>query len=93
LGVKFEGAGVRVRTEAGGKTEMFGMFNYGPGLTADDRRPAIDIDNASFSLAGIRELNFAGYPYTVKVREARGTEVRTVEQVSWIGWSLFSGWQ
>jgi len=96
LGVKFEGAGVRFRTSAGGRTEVLGMFLYDPGnLKEDDTRPIFDIDNASFSVAGLREINFGGHTYTVKVREKRGDETRTLDKKNeggWIGWSLFKGW-
>lgn len=95
LGMKCEGAGVRVRTERGGKTEILGAFIYGPGVPADDTRPLFDIDNASLCLMGIREIAF-GETYTVKVRERRQDEVREYRlkpgEHGWIGWALYSGW-
>jgi len=92
MGLKYEGAGVRFRTDTGGKSEAFGMFNYGPGLAGDDMRPAFEIDNASFSIAGVREINFGGNAYNVKARELRGsTEERSLGG-GWIGWPLYSAW-
>jgi hypothetical protein len=97
LGMKCEGAGVRVRTSDGGRTEVFGAFIYDPGdLRPDDRRPMFDIDNASLCVMGIREICFGRHTYSVKVRERRGAEVRTLGAApgehGWIGWPLFSGW-
>ncbi len=98
LGMKCEGKGVRVRTSDGGRTEVFGAFIYGPGdLKKDDTRPMFDVEDASLCVMGIREINFGGNTYPVKVREKRGGEVRTLGTPSgehgWIGWPLFSGWQ
>jgi hypothetical protein len=95
LGIKCEGAGVRFRTSGGGRTELFGMFNYGPGnLKADDGRPMFDIENACFSMAGLREIAFGGRTFPVKVRETRGRDTRTLgsdKEHGWIGWALYSG--
>lgn len=97
LGVKCEGKGVRFRTSDGGRTEIMGGFFYDPGdMTADDRRPMFDIDNASVSIMGIREIAFGGTMFGVKVRERRGEETRTLgndREGGWIGWSLYSGWR
>ena len=98
LGMKCEGAGVRVRTSDGGRTEVFGAFIYDPGdLRPADRRPIFDIDNAATCVMGIREICFGRQTYPVKVRERRGNDTRTLGTApgehGWIGWSLFSGWQ
>ncbi len=95
LGMKSEGKGIRVRTRAGGATEVYGVFMYSPGLAEDDRRPMFDIDHASLTIAGIREICFGGSAYHVKVRERRGDETREWAEGrdgGWIGWSLYSGW-
>ncbi|MDW8104199.1 MAG: glycosyl hydrolase family 28-related protein [Armatimonadota bacterium] len=95
LGMKCEGAGVRVRTERGGKTEILGTFIYGPGVPASDTRPLFDIDNASVCLMGVREIAF-GETYAVKARERRGSDQREFRlqpgEHGWIGWALYSGW-
>lgn len=88
LGVKHEGRGVRFLTDAGGQTEILGLFNYAPNIAKDDLRPAFDIADGDFSAAGIREISF-GNTYPVKVRERRGAEVRTEKGGGWIGWALF----
>lgn len=89
LGIKHEGRGVRFRTDSGGRTEILGLFNYSPNIAKDDLRPAFDVADAFFSAAGVREISF-GNTFNVKVREARGVEVRTEKGGGWIGWSLFS---
>ncbi len=88
LGVKHEGRGVRFRTEAGGRTEILGLFNYAPDIAKDDQRPAFDVVDAAMSLAGIREISF-GNTFPVKLREVRGSQTRTETGGGWIGWSLF----
>ncbi len=90
LGVKHEGKGVRFRTDGGGQTEILGLFNYAPNVPKDDLRPAFDIADGLFSAAGVREISF-GNTFNVKVREARGGDVRTETGGGWIGWSLYSG--
>ena len=93
LGAKFEGAGVRFKTSGGGRTEVLGMFLYDPGnLKPEDQRPIFDVHNASFTIAGLREITFGPHTYTTKVREKRGDETRTLDKKDeggWIGWSLF----
>ncbi len=89
LGVKHEGKGVRFRTDRGGRTEILGLLNYAPDVPKDDLRPAFDVADGLFSAAGVREISF-GNTFNVKVREARGDEVRTETGGGWIGWSLFS---
>jgi Pectate lyase superfamily protein len=91
LGMKHEGKGVRVRTDGGGRTELFGVFNYGPGLEKTDERPAFVVEDARFSLQGIRELNFGGSDYPVKVREIRHGRTNEIRGGGWIGWPLYSG--
>lgn len=92
LGVKHEGAGVRFRTDQGARTEILGMFNYGPGVDAEDPRAIVEADQSAFALAGAREIVFGGHSFPVKVREVRGAEVRQTEGGGWLGWSLYSGW-
>jgi hypothetical protein len=92
LGVKHEGAGVRFWNDNGGRTEVFGMFNYGPGVSADDTRPIIHNDNSPFCLMGAREIVFGGNAFPVKVREIRGNEIRPIQDGGWIGWAMYSGW-
>ena len=93
LGAKCEGAGVRFRTSAGGQSEIFGMFNYGPGnLEPGDPRPMFDVADATLTVAGLRELNFGGSTWPVKVRQRQGAETRTLgndRESGWIGWPLF----
>lgn len=93
LGMKFEGKGVRVRTEKAGRTEAYGVFNYGPGVKNVDTRPMFDILDASFAVHGLRELSFGGDCWPVKVREKRGAETRLLDskkEGGWTGWSTYS---
>ena len=97
LGVKHEGQGVRFATRAGGKTEILGVFNYGGTKDEKDPRPSFIVEDASFSLAGIREIAFDQHTALNKVRETRSGETRTLDKEApgaggWIGWSLYSGW-
>jgi hypothetical protein len=92
LGVKHEGAGVRFWNDNGGQTEVFGMFNYGPGVSADDTRPIVHNDNSPFCLLGVREIVFGGNAFPVKVCEVRANQVKTLEGGGWIGWAMYSGW-
>ena len=96
LGMKSEGRGVRIRTDNGGRTEVFGVFMYGSGTPPGDNRPLFDIDNAQMCVMGIREIAFNAPTYNVKVRERRGNETREFRlkpsEHGWIGWSLYSGW-
>jgi hypothetical protein len=98
LGVKHEGKGVRFATRNSGRTEILGLFNYGGTRDENDPRPCFIVEDASFTLAGIREIAFNQHTFLNKVRETRGGETRlyhknTVQEHGWIGWSLFSAWQ
>jgi hypothetical protein len=96
LGIKHEGRGVRFGTLAGGRTELFGVFVYGPGIAGDDRRPLFAVDDASLTVAGLREIVFGGNAYLGKVREKRAGVERSLTaeaEPGWIGWSLFSAWR
>lgn len=91
LGVKHEGKGVRWSTEAGGQSEVFGLFNYGPGdIAKEDPRPAFVVRDAAFALMGVREISF-GESYPLKVREVREGQTREVVGGGWMGWSLYRG--
>jgi hypothetical protein len=95
LGVKCEGRGVRFRTRLGGRTEVLGMFLYGPGIDPKDERPVFAVEDASFSVVGLREIAFDVPTYNRKVVEKRGAETRTLgsdKEGGWIGWTLYSGW-
>lgn len=93
LGVKHEGVGVRFRTEKGGRTEVFGVFNYLAGVPEGDRRAAFEVQDGQLSVAGWREISFAGPTSGVKVRETRKGEVGEANAVpgehGWIGWALY----
>ena len=95
LGVKTEGKGIRFATRNGGRTEILGMFVYGSGIEKNDLRPLFDIENASFSIAGMREIAFDVPTWNVKVREKRQNEIQSLgvdKEGGWIGWSLYCGW-
>jgi hypothetical protein len=71
------------------------MFLYGPGLDEQDRRPIFAIEDAAFSVAGLREIVFGGHAYFTKIQERRGSETRRLgseTEGGWIGWALYSGW-
>jgi hypothetical protein len=99
LGTKSEGSdgGIRYATTAGGRTEIFGMFQYTNGRIApDDARPMLDVVDGALSVMGLREICHTGKPYVVKLREQRGNETRTLTvktEGGWTGWALGSGWR
>jgi Pectate lyase superfamily protein len=92
LGSKTEGKGLRYLTNAGGRTELFGAYEYATeSVEANDLRPIFMVDNATVSIAAVREVNFNGKPFVVKVLERRGSEIRRLTQKSNINeWALFS---
>ncbi len=90
MGVKHEGAGVRLVNDNGGEMEVFGMFNYSPGLEADDPRAAIETDESPFCLMAAKEVHFGGSSYPVKVRETRGGVTREVGEG--MAWAMYTGW-
>lgn len=96
LGVKHEGRGVRFATKNGGRTEILGLFYYGGFPDENDERPVFLVDNASFSVTGLREIAFESHTATNKVREIRSKENRLLTKQTeggWIGWTLFSGFR
>ncbi len=77
LGVKCEGAGIRVRTVNGGRTEILGMFNYTTAkIEETDTRPIFDVKDASLSVTGFREYAPGYAPYRRKITETRGDVVK-----------------
>lgn len=95
LGVKCEGKGVRYLVSDRGRTEILGMFVYGPGIDANDERPIFDVRDGSLSVIGLREIAFDVPTYGVKLREKRGKETRLLkagEEHPWIGWSMIGAW-
>lgn len=96
LGVKHEGRGVRFSVRDGGRTEILGLFNYGGTKEELDPRPCFDVVDASFSVAGLREIAFESHTALNKVREKRGAESRILDkrkEGGWIGWPLYSGFK
>jgi len=95
LGTKSEGKGLRYRTTSGGRTEIFGAFQYtNEPIAETDRRPMFDVNNAWLSVAGVREICHNGQPYVIKVREQRGEEVRELDKLrapGWTSWPLYNG--
>ncbi|MDX2053424.1 MAG: glycosyl hydrolase family 28-related protein [Polyangiaceae bacterium] len=95
LGTKSEGKGVRYRTTSGGRTEIFGAFEYtNEPIDDKDRRPMFAVKDAWLSIAGIREICHNGQPYVVKLREERDDDVRELDKVrepGWTAWPLYNG--
>jgi hypothetical protein len=96
LGMKCEGKGVRALTSNGGRTEIFGIFNFeAGGYDSKDLRPLFVVKDAQFLLMGMRDMVFGGSLAPIKVRETRGNETRTLgidKEPGWIGWSIYDGW-
>jgi hypothetical protein len=92
LGMKCEGRGVRVRTTGGGKTDVHGVFIYGPGIKKGDARPIFDVVDSTLVVSGLRELVFGGDAYFVKVREKQNGQLKSLgsdKEGGWIGWSRY----
>ncbi len=92
LGVKHEGRGVRFATRQGGKTEAFGIFNYGGSPEEMDMRPSFIVDDSAFSIGGLREIAFDSQTAYNKVREKAEGDSRVLDKQKeggWIGWSLY----
>jgi hypothetical protein len=91
LGFKSEGAGVRIRTDNGGQTEVFGMFMYDTAVPANDPRPMFDVDNSAFCAMGVWEITF-GNSYLEKVHEVRNGQILELQGGGWLSWPFYSGW-
>jgi|GEM_PF-758305 len=78
LGYKTEREGIKFITEQAGRTEILGAYIFS---TGDPKvNPIFIVDNASLSLAAIKETNFNGNIYDVMVEETRAGE--TLELLS-----------
>jgi Pectate lyase superfamily protein len=92
FGVKHEGRGIRFATTEGGKTEVFGVFNYGGNPEEMDMRPMFLVEDSSFSVAGLREIAFDSHTAYVKVKETQKEETKILDKTNeggWIGWALY----
>ncbi|MEL6987396.1 MAG: DNRLRE domain-containing protein, partial [Bacteroidota bacterium] len=69
LGLKTERRGVKVRTLNNGKTEILGALIYSTTNQTNDIM--FEVVDASMTVAGIRETNFANNPYLFLVKEER----------------------
>jgi len=92
-GAENEGHGILFLTSDGRRTELYGLFNFGPGnIAADDMRPMFDTVDATARFMGVREIGF-GDVWNVKARERRGTDARTLTLPEgthgWIGWTMY----
>ena len=72
LGLKTEKDATVIRTTGGGATEVLGALVYKQTAEATGATPIFEVVDASLSVAGFKELNYNGTPYTVKLRETRG---------------------
>ena len=97
LGFKTERRGTRIATLNGGFTEVLGGHVYSTQSATED--PMFSVEDASVSLAGIRETNFSGDPYPNLVEETRGEVTRTYTAadgtpggINASGWPLYVGY-
>ncbi len=73
LGCKTEGKGKRYSTTAGGKSELYGLYEYTTEQVKEaDERPMFEVIDSSMSVAATREVCFHGMPFVVKLHETRG---------------------
>lgn len=81
LGCKTEGKGKRYSTINGGKSELYGLYEYTTEQVAEnDDRPMFEVIDSMMSVAGTREVCFHNLPYKIKLYEKRGQEVRTIKK-------------
>ncbi len=81
LGCKTEGKGKRYTTSAGGKTELYGCYEYTTdAVKDDDERAMFEVTDGSLSVAATREVCFTGKPFAVKLRETRGADTKTLKK-------------
>lgn len=81
LGCKTEGKGKRYSTTAGGKTELYGLYEYTTEAVKEgDERPMFEVIDASLSVAATREVCFHGQPFVVKLHEQRGKETKRIKK-------------
>jgi hypothetical protein len=81
LGCKTEGKGKRYSTTAGGKTELYGLFEYTTEAVKEaDERPMFEVIDGSLSVAATREVCFHGQPFVVKLHEQRGKEAKRINK-------------
>lgn len=87
LGLKTEGGGTKIRTSAGGLSELLGAHIYN--TCASPTTPLFQVTDAAATFAAVRETVFcAGTEYKTHVQETRGSESRNWLQPS-RAWSLF----
>jgi hypothetical protein len=81
LGCKTEGKGKRYTTTAGGKTELYGCYEYTTEAVKDgDERPMFEVIDSAMSVAATREVCFTGQPFVVKLHEQRGKETKRIKK-------------
>jgi hypothetical protein len=81
LGCKTEGKGRRYVTSRGGKTELYGCYEYTTeAVKDDDERAMFEVTDAALSVAATREVCFHGQPFAVKLRETRGGETKLLKK-------------
>lgn len=89
MGTKSEGDGLWFNTTKGGQTEIFGGYEYTNGtVNDDDDRPIFAFENATGSIAAVREVCFSGKPHKVKVRVIHDGKTTLMRKPG--TWSLFS---
>jgi Pectate lyase superfamily protein len=83
LGCKTEGKGKRYLTTAGGKTELYGCYEYTTEQVADDdKRAMFEVIDGSLSVAATREVCFHGKPYSLKLVDTRGNETKRITKAN-----------
>jgi hypothetical protein len=95
LGVKHEGRGVRFATRNGGQTEILGLFNYAGYPDETDQRPLFDVQDASLTAAGVREIAFDSHTALIKARVRRGSDEKILDKHApnaggWASWTLLN---
>ncbi len=87
LGMKTEGKGTKLRTLAGGRSEILGVHNYNTSGVGDDT-PYFEVLDAAMSCSGYREVCFGGGWWKVPVLAKFGGKEYRQPKAEWCNWAL-----
>ncbi|MCC5829816.1 MAG: hypothetical protein JJU36_10260 [Phycisphaeraceae bacterium] len=87
LGMKTEATSTKLATLRGGRSEVLGVHNYNT-RGVRDQTPFFTVNDATFSVAGYREVCFSGAWWPVTVEATLNGEQHRQPPRQWQTWSL-----
>lgn len=87
LGMKTEGKGTKLRTQAGGRSEVLSVHNY-PSSGISDDTPYFEVQDATLSCSAYREVSFVGGWWRVPVLATFGGKEFRQPKADWCNWAL-----